>query len=90
MFAMFRNLFAAAAALFSATEKLANAANHGAAFVEGEAAGFNERTALARAQELKRMRAAYDIEDHKAVLENRALVKQLDAPVLPEKEAQAA
>lgn len=89
MFAMFRNLFAAAAALFSATEKLANAANHGAAFVEGEAASFNERTGLQRAQDLKRMRAAFDQEDFENAQQNRALAKELDKPALPKGKAAA-
>lgn len=90
MFAMFRNFFAALAALFSATEKLANAANHGAAFVEGEAAGFNERTSLARAQELKRMRAQFDQEDFDMVQADRARAKELDKPAMPKKETKAA
>jgi hypothetical protein len=78
MFAMFRNLFAAFASLFSAAEKLANAANHGASFVEGEAAHFNDKTALVRAQEYKRLKSTFDQEDMKMMAEMRQAAKELD------------
>lgn len=64
MFAMFRHFFAMISSLFIAGEKLANAGVHAASFVEGEAAGFNERTELARMQELKKLRSLYSKEDY--------------------------
>lgn len=78
MFAMFRNLFAAFAALFSAAGRLANAADHAAAFVEGEASGFNERTSLQRIQELKKLRSQFTVEDYRMVAEEAAAAKSLD------------
>ncbi|TKW65211.1 MAG: hypothetical protein DI616_15905 [Paracoccus denitrificans] len=69
MFAMLRNFFAMFATLFEAGNKLANAANEAASFVEGEAAGFNERTSLARAQDLKKLRSQYKIEDRRMAAE---------------------
>lgn len=83
MFAAFRMFFATLASLFSATEKLANAANHAASFVEGEAAHFNEKTSLSRLQELKQLRSAYSVEDINMARTEAAARKQLDAPVLP-------
>jgi len=83
MFAMIRQFFAMFSSLFSAGEKLANAANHAASFVEGEAAGFNERTSLARTQELKKLRSNYSVEDQalaaQEAIARRNLDKQLDA-----------
>ena len=83
MFAMIRQFFAMFTSLFSAGEKLASAANHAASFVEGEAAGFNERTSLARTQELKKLRSNYSVEDQQLAAQEaiarRNLDKQLDA-----------
>lgn len=83
MFAMIRQFFAMFTSLFSAGEKLASAANHAASFVEGEAAGFNERTSLARTQELKKLRSNYSVEDQalaaQEAIARRNLDKQLDA-----------
>lgn len=90
MFAAFRMFFATLASLFSATEKLANAANHAASFVEGEAAHFNEKTELSRLQELKKLRSHYSVEDIDMARTEAAARKQLDAPVLPAVEQQAA
>jgi len=78
MFAMLRQFFAMFANLFEAGAKLSNAANHAASFVEGEAAGFNERTSLERVQQLKKMRSAYSIEDHKLAAEEALSLKNLD------------
>ena len=78
MFAAFRMFFATLTALFSATEKLANAANHSAAFVEGEAYHFNEKTSLVRVQELKRLRTQHSIEDQQLALEEAAAAGNLD------------
>ncbi len=83
MFAAFRMFFATLASLFSATEKLASAANHAASFVEGEAAHFNDKTSLARLQEIKKMRSAYTIEDQEMAAKERLAAKQLDKPALP-------
>ena len=63
MFAMFRHFFSMISSLFIAGEKLANAGVYAATFVEGEAAGFNERTELARMQELKKLRSMYTKDD---------------------------
>lgn len=90
MFAAFRMFFATLASLFSATEKLANAANHAASFVEGEAAHFNDKTSLARVQEIKKMRSAYNVEDIAMAQAERAAVKEIDKPALPNKTANAA
>lgn len=81
MFAAFRMFFATLASLFSATEKLANAANHAASFVEGEAAHFNDKTSLARVQEIKRVRSLYSQEDHAMAIEEAASRKKLDKAV---------
>lgn len=78
MFAMIRQFFAMFASLFSAGEKLANAANHAASFVEGEAAGFNERTSLARSQELKKLRAGYTVEDRELAAADAISARELD------------
>lgn len=78
MFAMFRMFFAMFANLFEAGSKLANAANHAASFVEGESAGFNERTSLVRTQELKAMRSKYSIEDRKLAAEEALSVRDLN------------
>lgn len=93
MFAMIRMFFAMFANLFEAGSKLANAANHAASFVEGEASGFNEKTSLVRSQELKAMRSKYSIEDRKMAaaeaLSARDLNKSLEnlSSVEPLKEA---
>lgn len=78
MFAMLRNFFAMFATLFEAGNKLANAANHASSFVEGEAAGFNERTSLARAQDLKKLRSQYSIEDRRMAAEEAQSVADLN------------
>lgn len=82
MFAMFKQFFATLTSLFSATEKLASAANHAASFVEGEAAGFNERTSLSRLQDLKKLRSQYSVEDQllaaQEAVARRNLDKQID------------
>ena len=78
MFAMLRNFFAMFATLFEAGNKLANAANHASSFVEGEAAGFNERTSLARAQDLKALRSKYSIEDRRMAAEEAQSVADLN------------
>lgn len=90
MFAAFRMFFATLTALFSATEKLANAANHSAAFVEGEAAGFNERTSLTRVQELKRLRSQFSIEDQQLAVEEAAARRNLDKTVQEAAQTKAA
>lgn len=88
MFAMFRMFFAMFANLFEAGSKLANAANHAASFVEGEASGFNEKTSLVRSQELKAMRSKYSIEDRQLAaaeaISARDLNKQLESLAAPE------
>jgi hypothetical protein len=81
MFAMFRQFFSMFAALFSAGSRLANAADHAAAFVEGEAAGFNERTSLARVQELKKMRSQYTQEDYRLAAEEAQARRNFDKSV---------
>lgn len=78
MFAMFRNFFAMFATLFQAGNRLANAANSAAGFVEGEAAGFEERTALVRQQELKALRSKYTIEDRIAAAEEATALHKSD------------
>lgn len=78
MFAMIRMFFAMFANLFEAGGKLANAANHAASFVEGEASGFNERTSLVRTQELKAMRSKYSIEDRKLAAEEALSARDLN------------
>lgn len=78
MFAMLRNFFAMFATLFEAGNKLANAANHGASFVEGEAEGFAERTSLSRAQEMKKLRSKYSIEDRRMAAEEIQSQRALD------------
>lgn len=78
MFAMLRNFFAMFATLFEAGNKLANAANHASSFVEGEAAGFNERTSLARAQDMKALRSKYSIEDRRMAAEEAQSVADLN------------
>lgn len=83
MFAAFRMFFATLTSLFSATEKLASAANHAAAFVEGEAKHFNDKTSLARVQEIKKMQSAYSVEDMAMVQQEREAAKLLDKPALP-------
>ena len=79
---MFKQFFATLTSLFSATEKLASAANHAASFVEGEAAGFNERTSLSRLQDLKKLRSQYSVEDQllaaQEAVARRNLDKQID------------
>lgn len=78
MFAMLRNFFAMFSTLFEAGNKLANAANHASSFVEGEAAGFNERTSLARGQELKALRSKYSIDDRRMAAEEAQSVANLN------------
>lgn len=78
MFAMIRQFFAMFSSLFSAGEKLANGLNHAASFVEGEAAGFNERTSLARSQELKKLRSMYTIEDRELAAADAISARDLD------------
>lgn len=78
MFAMLRNFFAMFATLFSAGNKLANAADHAASFVEGEAAGFAERTALTRQQDLKALRSKYTIEDRMAAAQEAIATRNSD------------
>jgi hypothetical protein len=78
---MFRNLFAMFATLFEAGNKLANAANHGASFVEGEAAGFNERTSLTRQQDLKALRSKYSIEDRISAAEEARSIRNLEKTI---------
>jgi hypothetical protein len=78
MFAMIRQFFAMFSSLFSAGEKLANGLNHAASFVEGEAAGFNERTSLARSQELKKLRAMYTVEDRELAAADAISARDLD------------
>lgn len=85
MFAMIRQFFAMFSSLFSAGEKLANAASHAASFVEGEASGFNERTSLVRSAEMNQLRSKYTLEDRKLAaadaLSARDLEKSLQALV---------
>lgn len=83
MFAAFRMFFATLASLFSATEKLANAANHAASFVEGESAHFANKANLARVQDIKRINAAFSVEDLEIAANERARIKELDAQVIP-------
>lgn len=64
MFAAFRMFFATLASLFSATQKIAASADHMASFVEGEALHFNNKATLVRVQEIKRVQAGYNEEDH--------------------------
>lgn len=94
MFAMIRMFFAMFTNLFEAGGKIANAANHAASFVEGEAAGFNEKTSLVRSQELKELRSKYTIEDRKLAaaeaISARDLNRSLEAIAAPVQEAKAA
>ena len=78
MFAALRMFFATLTSLFSATEKLANAANHAASFVEGEAAHFNNKTTLARVQEIKRLNSTYSIEDQEMARAEAVSRKDID------------
>lgn len=88
MFAMLRNFFAMFATLFSAGNKLANAADHAASFVEGEAAGFAERTALTRQQDLKALRSKYTIEDRIAAAQE-AIATRDSTKIIDALEAEA-
>lgn len=81
MFAALRMFFATLTSLFSATEKLASAANHAASFVEGEAAGFNERTSLSRLQDLKKLRSQYSVEDQQLAAQEAVARRNLDKTV---------
>lgn len=90
MFAAFRMFFATLASLFSATEKLANAANHAASFVEGESAHFANKANLARVQDIKRINAAFSMEDLEIAAAERVRIKELGATVLPGKAPKAA
>lgn len=78
MFAMFRQFFAMFASLFSAMNRLANAGDQLAAFAEGEAAGFNERTSLQRVQELKKLRSQYTQEDYQMAAEEALARRDYD------------
>lgn len=68
MIAAFRMFFATLASLFSATQKVAASMDHMASFVEGEALHFNNKATLVRIQDIKRVQAGYQDEDHAAAL----------------------
>lgn len=80
MFATVKMFFATLTTLFSATNKLANALNHGAEWAEGEAAGFNEIKALERAQVLAERLAEFSEEDRARVQAHRDNAKGVDKP----------
>lgn len=75
MFKMFAQLFQMFTSMFSAGTRLANAMDHSAAFVEGEAAAFNERAALERASAMRKLRSTATKEDYQFMAEE-ALAKR--------------
>ena len=86
MFAAFRMFFATLTSMFSATQKLAASADHMASFVEGEALHFNNKTQLARVQEIRRLQDGYTQEDHE--MAQRERVRQQEAGKVPTKKAE--
>lgn len=88
MFAAFRQFFATLASLFSATQKLAASADHMASFVEGEALHFNNKATLVRVQEIKRVQAGYNEEDHALAQAEQA--RQADLGKIATKSTKAA
>lgn len=78
MFKMFNQFFAMFASLFSAGNRLASAADHAAAFVEGEAAAFNERAGLERVAKLRELRSTSKQEDYKFLAEEAIAQRNYD------------
>lgn len=78
MFKMFSQFFGMFAALFSAGGRLANAADHAAAFVEGEASAFNERAALERVGKLRELRSTAKQEDYKFLAQEAIAQRNYD------------
>lgn len=89
-FAMMAQAFLMLTNLFTAGTKLSNAAVHTASYVEGAAAGFNERTSLERLEVLDAMRNKYDLASRVRAAENAVSAATLESQLAALKAESAA